>query len=361
MGEIVIVGAGIFGLACGYELLQRGWRVTILERETVGSGASGGVVGTLSPNVPERWNDKKQFQLDALLAARSYWPAVEACSGIPVGYGRIGRLIPIPDARALEHAEIRSRDAVKLWGGKAEWRILPPNTTPGWVAPDITAYGIVEDTLAARLMPAAACAALAACIRSLGGEIIEHWPVSDVSGNEVTGPLGRKTADAVLVTAGVGSFPLLSEYFGKEFGSGVKGQAALLGGVPTRGRLSIYADGVYVVPHVDGTIAVGSTSENTWSDATATDEKLDELLDKARAICPALKNAEVLSRWAGIRPRAKKPDPVLGRVPNQTSLYVATCGFKISFGIAPAVAKAIAEIIGGNAPDIPESFLLKSA
>ena len=64
------------------------------------------------------------------------------------------------------------------------------------------------------------------------------------------------------------------------------------------------APGLYVVPHADGTTAVGSTREPDWTDGAATDAGLEVLLASALRLAPALAGARVLARWAGVRPRA---------------------------------------------------------
>jgi hypothetical protein len=74
----------------------------------------------------------------------------------------------------------------------------------------------------------------------------------------------------------------------------------------------LYAEGLHIVPHADGTVAVGSTSEREWDDPTATDTQLDAVIARARAACPALRDAPVIERWAGIRPRARSRAPILG-------------------------------------------------
>ena len=71
--DVTVRGGGIFGLSCAWELARRGARVRLIERERIGAGSSGGLVGALSPHIPEQWNPKKQFQLDSLLMAESFW------------------------------------------------------------------------------------------------------------------------------------------------------------------------------------------------------------------------------------------------------------------------------------------------
>jgi glycine oxidase len=88
-------------------------------------------------------------------------------------------------------------------------------------------------------------------------------------------------------------------------------------------------------------VAVGSTSENVWS----VDGQVDDLIARARAVVPALARADVVERWAGIRPRAVTRQPVLGAWPGRPGVFVANGGFKIGFGMAPKVAEVMADLV----------------
>ncbi len=357
--DVIIIGGGIFGLSCAWACLQRGLSVTVLERLYIGAGASGGVMGSLSPNVPETWSDKKQFQLDALLSAADHWAGVEAASGFATGYGRVGRIIPILDERGLGHAQKRAEDAPKLWQGQATWELRDTAEYAGWIAPEAAPLGVVYENLSARIAPRLACLSLAKAIESRGGEILEGWRVDDIGDHCVSGPDGTLKAGAVILSAGAESFPFLEPYLGPEPGFGVKGQAAMLEGVALPEAPLIFADHTYVIPHANGQVAIGSTTENTYDDPRATDEKLDVVIEKARAICPPLREAKVALRWANLRPRGKKPEPMLGKVPGAEGLYLATGGFKIGVGIAHKVGEVLAAMVAGEAPYLPEKFFVR--
>ena len=81
--HIMVVGAGVVGLACAWELARRGAAVRVIEAARVGAGSSGGTVGALAPHAPENWNAKKQVQLDALVAAEGWWAGVRAAGAVP--------------------------------------------------------------------------------------------------------------------------------------------------------------------------------------------------------------------------------------------------------------------------------------
>ena len=124
MANITVIGAGVYGLSCALALLKDGHAVRVLEKGRIGQGASGGLVGALSPHVPEDWNMRKQFQLDALVGGAAHWAEVEAISGLSSGYGQVGRYLPLVDAYEAEKAHNRIAGAERLWPGGYDWNVL---------------------------------------------------------------------------------------------------------------------------------------------------------------------------------------------------------------------------------------------
>ena len=326
--EITVAGAGIFGLACAWELLRRGRPVRVIEAHAVGAGASGGHVGALAPHAPEAWNDKKQVQLDALIAAPGWWAEVAEAGGIDPGYARTGRVQPVADP-ADPRLALRIEAARTHWPGWAGLALTAD--PPGELRPASPSGLWLVDRLTARISPRRATAALAAAIRARGGEIVEGRPADEAT---------------IWATGAEGLAP-----FG---GGGVKGQSALLAHAAPDSP-QIYADGVHIVPHADGTVAIGSTSEREGR-GCGTDHLLDELVARARAICPALGQAPVVDRWAGIRPRARSRAPIVGPWPGRPGQHVANGGFKIGLAMAPACARMLADLILEGRDRIPAGF-----
>jgi len=351
--DVLVVGAGVFGLACAWACLQRGLSVAVAEAGPApGAGASGGLVGALAPFAPDRWDARKAFQLRALLGAEREWRAIAAAGGVDPCYARCGRLIPLADDAARARAEALARAARAHWGGAGEWRLLGPQAAPGWLAPDAAACGAVLETLSARLDPRAAVAALAAAVVARGGEIGCGMRAAEVAADGVRCAGGFLPAGLVVVAAGAGSAGLVPE----APVAGVKGQAALLAAAAPGGAPLIAEAGLYVVPQGPGRVAVGSTSEAQWADAVGTDAALDAVIARARAICPALAAAPVVARWAGLRPRARRPDPMLGPLPDRPGVLMATGGFRTGFGLALAAGAAVAAMAAGEAVDLPRGY-----
>jgi glycine oxidase len=339
--DVTVRGAGIFGLSIAWACHRRGARVRVIERTGLGAGSSGGLVGALSPHVPEAWNAKKAFQLDSLLMASDWWTGVEAASGLPSGYGRLGRLQPLADDRAVAAARRRESEAQELWRGAAIWRVIPASGA-GWEPRSPTGL-LVEDTLSARLSPRMAMAALSMALTQGGAEIV-------LGDGEEMGPVVHATGLAGLVE--------LSQALGVKVGSGVKGQALALR-YEAQTAPQLFVDGLHIVPHADGTVAIGSTSETTW-DNDGPDALLDGLLARAIAAVPALTGAKVVARWAGVRPKASSRAPVLGGWPDRSGHFVANGGFKIGFGMAPKVAEVMADLVLGGHDTIPPDFRVET-
>lgn len=342
--DVTVMGGGIFGLSVAYACAQKGARVRLIEARAIGAGASGGLVGALAPHVPDQWNEKKAFQLASLLMAEGYWREVARLGGLSAGYARSGRLQPLADEKAVVLAEARAASAREIWGDRAEWRIVPAAEFAGW-APEGATGLVVHDTLTARMDPQRAAAALAAALVALGGEVV----------------IGAGAPEGAVVWAtGHGGLAELSHALGREVGNGVKGQSLSLrhdaAALP-----QLFVGGLHVVPHGDGTVAIGSTSEREFAVPDSTDAQLDELHARAVAAVPALVGAEIVARWAGVRPRALTRAPMLGGWPGRPGHYVANGGFKIGFGVAPKVGEVMAALVLEGEDRIPEGFRVEAS
>ncbi len=336
--DVTVMGAGILGLAAAWACAGRGARLRIVEARHPGAGASGGTVGALAPHVPDPWTPKKALQLRSLLMADSFWAEIAELSGQDPGHARTGRLQPLADAAALARARDRQAAAARHWGDAAVWRVIPAAEFGDWAPASPTGF-VIHDTLTARIAPRRAVAALAAALAARGVAIEPGATPPDAAG-------------PVIWATGVAGLAALPAAPGRPAGQAVKGQSALLRH-DARDLPQIGAEGLHIVPHGDGTVAVGSTSENSFGSAAATDALLEGKIAEARALCPALADAPVVGRWAGLRPRARSRAPMLGPWPGRPGHFVLNGGFKIGFGLAPVLGEMAAGTVleGAEPPD----------
>ncbi len=364
--DLLVAGGGVMGLWTALYAARKGLSVLLVEKRRIGAGASGGLLGALMPHLPDRWNAKKAFQFEALVCLEAEIAALEAETGLSTGYRRSGRLIPLAKphnrAIALGHAE----DALAVWrtpGRAFPFEVLDASPFDGWPAVSAMAGGLVHERLSARLAPRNLLAALrAALARMANVSIREGAGIAAIDPAAGIARLDDGTAIAFghcVLAAGVETFALLAGLappLGRPAGTAVKGQAALFRADIDPSLPVIFADGLYIVPHEDGTVAVGSTSENSFTDPHGTDGLLDALIDRARHMAPVLADAPVIERWAGLRPKAIGREPMVGRHPQHGNVSLMTGGFKVSFGLAHALAREVLNEIGGGTLGVPPPF-----
>ena len=361
--DIVIVGGGVQGLWIARCAVQAGLTAAVVEARTCGAGASGGMLGALMPHVPTGWSEKKQFQFEALTGLGAEAATLTEETGIETGYVPCGRAMPVRSSGFLNQFESRRAASAMRWQGAAigyELALKTPDALAGWLDPDQAPLGIFWDPLAARIEPGQYIAALRASIKGRC-DILEDWRA--VGYDAATRQVFRHNGDALgasrlVIAAGHESFGLVQDLFGVALGGGVKGQSALLAGRFPSERPILFDDGMYIVAHSQDLCAVGSTTEKAWEDASSTDEQIDARIVQARRLCPALRSAKVIGKWAGVRPQAAARDPIVGQIDPAQPIFIASGGFKITLGIAHLVARRLVEaIMRGDEPQgLPQSF-----
>ena len=257
MIDITIRGAGIMGLTLAWHCLNLGASVRVIDPNGIANGASGGIVGALAPHVPENWNTKKQFQLESLLYSQKFWRSVDSVSGLNSGYRRNGRLQPLMDEASVALAQKRKESADNLWKNFATWEII--DNSKDWKLPSPTGLWVF-DTLSAIIHPRLACLSLAQALKNKGCEFL----------------LKGKNQGKVVWATGFHDLSRISKKLANNFGNGVKGQAALFK-LKKSNSAQLFAETLHFIPHFDGTIAVGSTSERNFEREDTNDGNLKGL------------------------------------------------------------------------------------
>lgn len=364
--DLLVAGGGVMGLWTALFAARQGLSVQLVDRQHIGAGASGGLLGALMPHLPDRWNAKKAFQFEALVRLEGEIAVLEAETGLSTGYRRSGRLIPLAKPHNRDIGLGHAADARTVWRTPDRtfaFEVLDAAPVDGWPVAAAMACGLVHDHLAARLAPRGLLAVLRAALDRLATvSIREGVGIESIDPAAGIARLDDGTAVAFgncMLAAGVETFPLLAPLnppLAKPVGTGVKGQAAFLKADVDPSLPVIFADGLYIVPHENGLVAIGSTSENSFADPQGTDGLLDALIEKARHMAPILADAPVVERWAGLRPKAIGREPMVGRHPDHANISLMTGGFKVSFGLAHALAREVLNEIEGGTLGVPPSF-----
>ena len=189
--DVAIVGGGLTGLWTAWYLLEREprLRIAVLEKETVGFGASGRNGGWCSALFPQSTAalERRHGREAALRMRRAMLDAVDevgragAAAGVEFDYAKGGTIAYARNAAELAaaRAEVESArgygvDALELWGPE---RVRAAGTRRG--AP---ALGAAFDPACARIHPAKLVRGLARALERRGVRIFEQTEVRSWAG-----------------------------------------------------------------------------------------------------------------------------------------------------------------------------------
>jgi glycine oxidase len=368
--DVVVVGAGLIGLACAWRASRRGLSVLVVDRaDGPGAAASRVAAGMLAPVTEADFGELGPLRVN--LAGRERWPAfaaeLEELTGLSTGYREVGALVVAVDADDARELR-RLHDFQHSLGLDAEWltpsrcRELEPGLSPriagGILAP--------QD---AQAEPRAVVHALAAAVEEivLGVEVeaIDH------DGSRVRGVRtgeGAIECDQVVLAAGPWSAALAPDGAGPPVRP-VKGQILELrarGASPEPFARVLRTPRCYLVGRGDGRVVLGATVEEQGFDTAVTADGVFRLLEAAWEVLPEVGELELVGAHAGLRPGTPDNAPVIGHG-DLDGLVWATGHWRNGVLLAPLTGEAVAELLaGGELPDelaplSPERFAAQEA
>ncbi len=350
--ELVVVGAGVIGLAVAWRAAQRGMQPLVLDAGEPAEGATGVAAGMLAPVTEADFGEEALLQLN-LASARLYpdfAEELEAVSGHTTGYRTTGALsVAVDRDQAEELARLHelqlSLGLDARWLSARECRAREPGLSTR-VTGGIEAPG--DHQVSPRRLAGALHAALARC----GGAVRTQARVQSliVEGGDTAGVLldsGEAVrAHTVVVAAGA-----RSAYIGLPDGSAipirpVKGQILRLGGDaahPVVTRI-VRTPEVYAVPRTEGRLIVGATVEERGFDPAVTAGGLLDLLRDAYELLPGITELELLRASAGHRPATPDNKPIVGEGAIRGLIW-ATGHWRNGVLLAPVTADAVVALI----------------
>ena len=343
--DIIVIGAGIVGLATAEQLLLQGAKVTILERNTVGQESSWAGGGILSPLCPWDYSDEVTRLTDYSASLFPEWCSVlHYATGIDPEYDVSGMLIlpPLDLENAMQWCSMRevkieeyAFPAIDSNGSKLQGIFLPE----------------VAQVRNPRLLQA-----LRKRVMQLGGNIIEHCAVTRINivdrrAQSIISSCGEFIADYIVICAGAWSTAILGNHALKLTIKPMRGQMVLFKfDQPPLPTILVQND-VYLIPRRDGHLLVGSTLEDVGFDKQTTVSAREYLLSRAHPILPSLQAMPVIQQWSGLRPASADNIPTIGKHPAISNLLINAGHFRYGVTMAPASAEILVnEITGAKQP-----------
>jgi D-amino-acid dehydrogenase len=327
--DVVVVGGGIVGAACAFELADAGADVVLLDAAHEGRATAAGA-GILSP---ETWLDPPPARLAfGLAAAAHYRVLVERLVDLGAGDGRYRRcgllqvaLRPGEDELmdVAHRAVDRLPEAVEEIDAERARAAFPPLGA---------VRRVLVNRMGARIDGRAIADALARGAERRGARRVTATAQRILTGaGRVTGvetDAATLACGAVVVAGGAWSAQLLAPLGVPVPVRPLKGQIVHLGLDDTATEAWPVVQPLlshYLVAWPGGRVACGGTFEaDAGFDHRPTAAGLAELLRECLLNAPGLAAARPIEVRVGLRPASPDGEPIVGEVPDWPGLWVCT-------------------------------------
>jgi glycine oxidase len=345
--DLLVIGAGPWGLATAWRAAQAGARVTLLDDGAPAAAwVAAGMLGHRSEAV-----DSEDRLSPVLAHAVDAWPGfadeLARAAGRDAGYRRSGAVLA---ATRPEHVPVvrRRLETLARRGEPADWltpsrlrRIEPGLGTALSGGADLPDEHQAEPRALLEALRAA-CAAAGVRVVPARAEALLREP--RVRGARLADGRAAR-AGRVVLAAGWASGRLAARVPVRP----VKGQILRLrsvgGAKPPIGR-TVRTPSVYLAPR-DGEVVVGATMEER-ADTHVTAGAVADLLEEARRAVPEIDEMELAEAAAGLRPTTPDGLPALGEDPDD-GLVWATGGHRHGVLLTPLAARTAVDAARGLA------------
>ncbi len=401
----VIVGGGVIGVCCAYFLAKRGARVTVLERDEVGRGASYGNAGTIAPGhppinkpgsvrralrsmldptsplyIPPRWDPKlvrwlwtfaascTKAQLDRSMqvlaplgrATRALFDQLVDGEALDCDYRRDGYYEVFVTERGGEsattdaatmrrygyHPQMLSGAAVREREPALHDRVLGGIYYPE--AATVSPYRFVLE-MAERARRHGAAFRTASEVMEVLARDARVWGVRTRDGEMVT-------ADCVVLATGANSLRLT-----RQLGYQLPLQAAKgyhrdrdprAGGTPKLRYTCMLSEASVFCTPMDSVVRFAGTLEFSGVNHEIRRPRLEQLTEAAKRYLNGMDDVEAGTEWCGLRPCMADGLPVVGPAPRHMGLFIATGHAMLGLTLGPITGRLVAEYVLDGTPSM---------
>jgi glycine oxidase len=347
--KVVVIGAGIVGVAVADALAQRGAGVTVFEMRSPGRGASQASAGMLAPYTEA--HDHPELLTLGVRSLALFDDLIEglrADTGHQVEYARHGSLeVCFDDEGAARLRDLATHIeaagvSCQILDGQEVRKLEPavaPSVRQGLLIPSHGLVGV--DSLLRALVH-----------RTTFGGVIFESPVEafavEQRPNGVDVRIGDRVehADAVVVAGGSWSRRVRVANVAALPIRPVRGQLLHLGwrAAEKPGRI-VWGPGCYTVPWSDSSLLVGATVEEAGFEEATTVAGVHALTHRVLELLPDAATASLEAVRVGLRPATMDGLPAIGPLARAPMVIVATGHFRNGVLLAPLTAQLVARCI----------------
>lgn len=352
VADIVIVGAGVMGTSIAFHLARRGaGKIAVIEKDHVGRGGS----GRSSALIRMHYSYPPEVQL-AVVSRHTFqhWREIVGEPGDFRKTGFIRIVHPHESGRLTQNVEMQRQLGVNVsLMNRAELKELEPDWNFDEV--ELAAYepdsgygdgaGVANDFLSrardlgVAYLPRTAVLAFKVDGEKIRGVETEQGPIESAIVISATGPWTRPMFQAVGY-----DLPIETEFH----------QVAILKNAPDmKGGGCACIDSVtatYFRSDGQDKFLVGDFYGTRPADPDnfpqrASDDALEEIIERTSRRVPKLVNAEVMRGVTGVYDMTPDCRPLMGEIPGIQGLFVCAGFSGMGFKISPAVGLAISELV----------------
>jgi D-hydroxyproline dehydrogenase subunit beta len=354
--DVAIVGAGIVGAACADGLARRGLRVVVVDRESVGSGATAAGMG----HIVVMDDSEAQFALTRY--SQQLWEELRPELPDDAEYEQCGTVWVAADEEEMIEVH-RKRDYYGKRGVPTQvldaqaLRIMEPNLRPGIAGGLLVPEdGVLYPPCAARFFIERAQKRgvdlrLGTAVEQIGQGRVRFTDGSEISAEVIVNAAGTY---APHLTPGLeikkrkGHLVITDRYPGF-----VRHQLVELGYLKSAHSVSGDSVAFNVQPRQTGQILIGSSRQYGAEHKEVDNPVLVRMLERAQEYMPGLAQISAVRTWTGFRAATPDKLPLIGPWIGDRSIFLATGHEGLGITTSLGTARLLADQITGTKSEIP--------
>ena len=346
--DVIVLGGGIVGAACAYELVRSGLSTALVEPSVIGGGATAAGMGHLAVM------DDSDAQFALTRYSQLLWRELSEQLPASAEYCANGAIWVAADDEEMDevdrkHHYYSERDVPVVKLDAREQAESEPNLRPGLagglllvedavVYPPCVAQFLVEQAIASGMDLFSGRGADE--VTDSGVRLSNGDTISAGSTVVATGAMAAKMFPSIKVHPRKGHLVITDRY--PDF---LRHQLIELGYLKSAHAIDGDSVAFNVQPRITGQVLIGSSRQYGSNDPAVEQHMLQAMLRRAVEYMPGLAGLSALRTWTGFRAATPDKLPLIGICPGYKNVYLATGHEGLGISTSLATGKIVVDII----------------